>query len=236
MMRGKNRQDCLPPVPPSPNALSALIQDVSGRYAAASRYTQGYVRSKLRWDPATAAILELAAKQPFGHVVDLGCGRGQLALALLVSCGAQRVTGLDSDAPRLREARHAAKGLPARFDLTDLTVASIPEGNTILLVDVLYQLPLRAQFRLLESAAAAARQRLVIRTFDPHLGWRSRVGYAAEVVNRALRRDQGASIQPMPLPQLSARLAAQGFQVTVHPCWAGTPLPNVLVVAERTGA
>lgn len=220
----------------SPNALPALIQAVSSRYAAASRYTRGYVRSKLRRDPATAAILGLAAERPFGHVVDLGCGRGQLALALLLGLRARRVTGLDSDAPRLREARNAAKGLPARFDLADLTEAPVPECDTVLLVDVLYQLPPRAQLRLLERAATAARQRLVIRAFDPHLGWRSRVGFAMEVVNRALRRDSGASIRPMPLPQLSARLTALGFHVTVRPCWAGTPLPNVLVVAERIAA
>jgi hypothetical protein len=47
-----------------------------------------------------------------------------------------------------------------------------------------------------------------------------------------VRRD-GVEIRPMPLPRLERILAEAGFAVSVVPCWSGTPLPNVLLLAER---
>ena len=221
------------PRPPRGEA-EALIDAVAGRYGGASRFARGYVRSKLRRDPATAAILALAREAGgFGALTDLGCGRGQLALALLLAGQAGPVGGFDLDAAKLEEARGAARGLPARFARADLTRAPIPVSDTVMLVDVLYQMPEAAQRALLERVAAAARRRVVIRAFDPDCGWRARVGRAMEVANRALRGAREASIRPLPLPVLSAPLLAAGFAVRVAPCWAGTPLPNVLLVAER---
>ncbi|WP_426955902.1 methyltransferase domain-containing protein [Muricoccus radiodurans] len=217
----------------APPHLPSLIQSVAARYAGASRFTRGYVGSKLRRDPSTAAILDLArAAGGFGTVVDLGCGRGQLALALLLGALATRVTGLDYDAAKVAEAEAAATGLPALFAAADLTEAEVPEGDTILIVDVLYQLPEAAQRRLLAAVAGAARRRVLIRAFDPDRGWRSRLAFAMERAGRALRGDV-AAIRPLPLRDLAAPLEAAGFRTTVTPCWKGTPLPNVLLVAER---
>lgn len=229
------------PVPlPSfrPPALPRLIQAVAARYAGASRYTRHYVSSKLRRDPATEAILALALRPGgFGAVADLGCGRGQLALLLLLGGGAESVLGLDRNGPALAEAEAAAKGLPARFTPADLATAPLPDCDTLLLVDVLYQLPPPAQRALLARMAAAARRRIVIRAFDPDLGWRSRFGYAMEWLNRAGRGDlRRAAINPMTLPALRGLLEQAGFQVSVSPCWGGMPLPNVLLLAERGSA
>ncbi|MDJ0389529.1 class I SAM-dependent methyltransferase [Roseomonas sp. E05] len=222
-------------MPDRPAAPPALLTEVSRRYATASRYTRHYVRAKLRRDPATAAILGLAAGESFGHVADLGCGRGQLALALLLGGAAERITGLDGNAAHLAEARQAAAGLVAHFAVADLLAAPVPDCDTVLLVDVLYQLPAPAQLALLARAAAAARRRIVIRAFDPARGWRSHFGLAMEAANRALRgARRTASIHPLPLAALAAPLAAAGFRVAARPCWTGTPLPNVLMLAERT--
>ncbi|HEY8609853.1 MAG TPA: class I SAM-dependent methyltransferase [Roseomonas sp.] len=211
----------------------ALFTAVAARYAGASRFTRGYVGSKLRRDPSTAAILALARRAGgLGHVADLGCGRGQLALALLLSDAASRVTGLDYEAEKVVEARAAAAGLPADFAQADLTVAEVPPCDTALMVDVLYQLPEAAQAPLLDRIAAAARRRVVLRLFDPDRGWRSSFGMAMERAGRAIRRD-GAAVRPMPLGAVSSRLEVAGFRCMVAPCWAGTPLPNVLLVGER---
>ncbi|MCI0754013.1 methyltransferase domain-containing protein [Teichococcus vastitatis] len=212
---------------------AALLAAVDGRYAGASRFARGYVRGKLRRDPATAAILALAAGRPFGSLLDLGCGRGQLALALLLAGGASSVTGFDLDARKIAEAEAAAAGLPARFAAADLAATPLPQADTILMVDVLYQMPEPAQRRLLIRIAGAARQRVVIRAFDPGLGWRSRAGLAMEWLNRAARGAAGASIRPLPLADLAEPLENAGFRVEVRPCWGRTPLPNVLVLAER---
>jgi SAM-dependent methyltransferase len=225
----------MPEATAQPEDLPGLIAAVAGRYAGASRHTRFYVPSKLRRDPALGAILALARRLGgLGAVADLGCGRGQLGLALLLGGAAERVHGLDRHGAALREAAAAAAGLPARFEPADLAQGRLPDCDTALLVDVLYQLPEPAQRDLLHRMAAAARQRLLIRAFDPDAGWRSRVGHAMEWLNRALRGDaRRAAIRPMPLPALRALLEGQGLRVSVVPCWGGTPLPNVLLLAEK---
>jgi SAM-dependent methyltransferase len=220
-------------LPLSPPDLDALIPAVTRRYDGASRFTRNFVPSKLRRDPATAAILSYAARAGgLGHVVDLGCGRGQLGLALLLSGGASRVTGLDLDRRKVAEANAAARGLPATFVAADLSRAEVPAGDTALMADVLYQLPDGAQVPVLEGMARAARRRIVMRLFDPDRGWRSAFGMAMEHAGRALRRD-GAAVKPMPVDAVIARFEERGFRCTVAPCWAGTPFPNVLLLAER---
>ena len=220
-------------LPLSPPQLDALIDDVSRRYAGASRFTRHFVPSKLKRDPATAAILAHARRAGgLGHVLDLGCGRGQFSLALLLSAHASQATGLDLDAAKVEEAKEAARGLPARFIAADLARAELPPADTALMADVLYQLPDGAQIPVLDRMARAARRRIVMRLFDPDLGWRSRFGMAMERAGRALRRD-GAAVQPMPVPAIVARFEAAGFRCTVTPCWAGTPFPNVLLLGER---
>ncbi|RKK05782.1 methyltransferase domain-containing protein [Pseudoroseomonas wenyumeiae] len=221
-----------------PAALPRLIGAVAARYAGASRHTRHYVGTKLRRDPATEAILTLAVELGgFGTVADLGCGRGQLALLLLLAGGADSVLGMDRNGPALAEAQAAAEGLPARFTAADLATAPLPDCDTLLLVDVLYQLPLAAQRALLDRMVAAARRRIVIRAFDPDLGWRSRCGFVMEWLNRAGRGDlRRAAIEPMKLPALRAVLEQAGFRVSITPCWGGMPLPNVLLLAEKGSA
>lgn len=217
--------------PAAPDA--ALIRATADRYAASGRYTRHFIAGKLRRDPASAAIFARAAPG-LGHVLDLGCGHGQLGLALLLAGRATAVTGLDRAGPKIDDAARAAAGLPARFEAADIATAALPGCDTVLLVDVLYQMPPALQLDLLARVAACARRDVLIRTFDPDAGWRSRIGFAMEVVGRALRR-KGAqtAIAPLPLPALAAPLAAAGFSVTIQPCWSGTPLPNVLLIAER---
>jgi SAM-dependent methyltransferase len=156
-----------------------LCGQVERRYHACARFTRSYVRWKLRLDPVHRAVLRLAAREPFGRVVDLGCGRGQLGVALLEAGLAERLTGLDWDERLLAEAARAA-GPGARFLRADLRTAPVPEGDTLLLVDVLYQLPAEAQLGVLRRAADSARRRLVLRLFDPGRGWRSAAGRLAE--------------------------------------------------------
>ena len=211
---------------------ATLAREVAGLYAGASRFARGYVGGKLRTDPVSRAVLDRAADKPFGVVADLGCGRGQLGLALLMAGRAREVIGLDRDARKIAEAQAAAVRLPARFIAGDLTAPSIPECDTALLIDVLYQLPAEAQRPVLAAVAARARQRVLIRAFDPARGWRSAIGLAMERAGRLVRGD-GNAIDPLPMKELAAPFRAAGFAVAVTPCWEGTPLPNVLLVAER---
>ena len=65
-------------------------------------------------------ILALAAKEEFGDVVDIGCGRGQLGVALLEAGLAQSVAALDRHAGHVQQARRAATGLAFRAIVQDL--------------------------------------------------------------------------------------------------------------------
>jgi hypothetical protein len=153
-------------------------------------------------------------------------------VALLESGTATALTGLDWDEALLADAS-AAAGARAAFRRADLRTAVVPEGDTVLLVDVLHLMPRAAQLDLLRRAAAAARQRLIVRVFDPARGWRSAVGWLSEagIWLAGLYRRTGR--RPLPLAALTDVLDAAGFACVVQPCWGVTPLPNVLLVARR---
>jgi SAM-dependent methyltransferase len=220
-------------LPDNPQAqLPDLWARIEVRYRSCGRFARGYVRWKLRLDPILPVVLALARRERFGSVVDLGCGRGQLGVALLEAGLVERLTGLDWDERILAEARTAA-GPRGTFLQADLRTATVPEADTALLIDILYLMPAEAQLGLLRRAAAAARERLIVRVFDPDRGWRSMVGWLSEGgiwLAGLYRRSQ---VRPLPLATVRATLEDAGFTTTVEPCWGVMPLPNVLIVARR---
>lgn len=223
---------------PARDRATAAIERVAARYTVSSRFARGFVRGKLRGDPVVSAILALGAARPFGQVADLGCGRGQLGLLLLELGLAESVAGLDLDGRKIAHAAAAAGAseppAQARFTAADLAASAVPDCDTALLIDVLLLLPEAAQDALLMRAASATRERILIRAFDPDRGWRSRFGLAVERLRIALGADPaGGPVRPRPIAVLAAPLRAAGFAITVTPCWGATPLPNVLLVAER---
>jgi SAM-dependent methyltransferase len=212
--------------------IDATARRVTGLYAGSSRFVRGFVNGKLRRDPATRAILNEAMASPFGDLVDLGCGRGQLGLAILTAGLASSLIGLDRDAAKIADATSASVGLSAKFAVAELGQAPIPECDTAMLIDILVQMPVPAQQSLLSQVASAARRQILIRAFDPDCGWRAQFGFNMERIGRIIRQD-GAEIRPLPMAQIAGPLEAAGFSVSVRPCWAGTPLPNVLLIARR---
>lgn len=214
-------------------AFTDLRARVAARYHDCGRYTRGYVAWKMRLDPVHRAMLDQAAAEPFGRVLDLGCGRGQLGLALLEAGSATRLDGIDWDEGALKDARRAATGRDAAFARADLRTADLPACDTALVVDVLCQMPAAAQADLLRRAALAARSKVVARLFDPDRGWRSLVGWVAEGGLWASGAYRRASVRPTPVRELAGLLEEAGFACEVMPCWAGTPLPNVLLTARR---
>jgi hypothetical protein len=76
---------------------------------------------------------------------------------------------------------------------------------------------------------------VLVRAFDPDRGWRSALGFGMERIRRRLGGDRGLAgmVAPRAIATLAAPLAAAGYAISVEPCWAGTPLPNVLLVAQQ---
>ena len=214
----------------------ALIARVAARYAAEGRFARGFVAGKLRRDPAGPAILRAAGVEGFGEVVDLGCGRGQLAVALLLAGAASAVTGIETAPVQAAQAARAGAGLAFRVIRRDLAAEPVvPAADTVLIVDVLYQLPTAAQAALLVAAAAAARRRVLIRALDPEAGARAALTIGWERLSRRLSPHAGAVVNPRPSAEAVAILRAAGFAVTVAPCRNGTPFANVLITACRPG-
>ncbi len=225
--------------------LEAAIERTAARFARAStaRASAGYVASKLRRDPAVAAI---AGRAPLGDVIDIGCGRGQLAVLLLESGAASRVLGLDHDAEKVALATRAAEGLSATFRVGDARAGDARAGDaragdegeadTVLLVDVLHYMPPDDQDALLRLAASLVRPggRVLVREATTGMGLRTALTRAAEHVGVALRVNRGQVLAFRDVArELVPVLEGAGLRCAVEPCWAGTPLANVLLEARR---
>jgi SAM-dependent methyltransferase len=215
---------------------AATLERVARRYRDCGRFARGYVAGKLRRDPVHRAVLSLAANEAFGDVVDIGCGRGQLAVALLETRLARSVVGLDRNARHLEQARRAACGLAFSAIVQDLAGSQeLPEAATVLLIDVLYQIDSRPQLALLRAAARAASQRIVIRTLDPDRGVRSALTLWLEGLMRPLSPHAGDHVDVLPPARLAQTLVDAGFVVSSAPCWEGTPFASILIIGRRAG-
>ena len=212
----------------------AVFVRTAARYRAGDRFTWFYVGAKLRSDPVHADLLALGAAEPFGRVADVGCGRGQLAVALLVGGCASAVEGCDYAGAALHHARQAAAGLNFTAREQDLaTDQTVPPCDTVLLIDVLYLLGRPVALALLAASAASARSRVLVRTHDPALGWRGRLTTTLERWWRPFLPNTGRRVDPVSPALVAATLEEAGFTVSAAPCWRGTPFSNVLVVARR---
>jgi len=214
---------------------TADIDRTAERFSRAveRRSTYHYVVSKLRRDPATRAIAELG---PLGDVLDLGCGRGHLALYLLESGVAKSVRAYDWDEKKIALARRASEGLDASFHAIDVRKAEAEPADTVLLVDVLHYLDVATQDTLLARAADLVRPggRLVVRDATAGSGWRSFLTLFVEWVSLLIRFNLGEKIALRDMTRdVVPVLEKKGLRCTVSPCWRGTPFANVLVVGHK---
>jgi SAM-dependent methyltransferase len=218
----------------SVDRFAPVFTRVIRRYRASGRCTYGYLHGKLMHDPVHREVLALAAEENFGDVLDIGCGRGQLGIALLEAGLASSVIAIDRRTRHLSQARHAADGLAYRAVEQDLALLhDAPQATTVLLIDVLYQLADDAQHAVLRTACDAARARVIIRTLDPDRGVRSLLTLGLERLMRPVSPNSGARVNPWKVERLRVLLTEFGFASCVMPCWRGTPFANVLIIARR---
>jgi SAM-dependent methyltransferase len=220
-----------------PGHTAEALQRTALRYRASGRFAYGYVAGKLRYDPVCAALLSLGAEKSLGAVLDIGCGRGQFGIVLLEAGAAREVSGVDWNRAHLWQARKAAGGLPFHAEACDLSqYRRFPLSDTVLLIDVCYQLDTGAQMELLRAVARAARSLILIRTADPSLGLRSALTRSMELVGRGFWPHAGTIVNARPVAEITKTLSESGFATTNLPCRKGTPFANVLLIARRVGS
>lgn len=213
--------------------LAAVFRRTAWRYRKCGRFAHSYVAAKLRRDPVNREILALAAREALGDVVDIGCGRGQLGIALLEAGLARSVVGLDCHTGHAQQARRAAAGLAFSAVEQDLAACQeVPSATTVLLIDVLYQLEPPVQMALLHAAVLASRQRIIIRTLDPDLGIRSNLTVWLERLSRRVSPHSGRHVAACPVACIVQAMNEAGLITSVAPCWQGTPFANVLIIGR----
>ncbi len=227
----------------------SAVEHIASRYAspaspiARERTRFHYLRTKLLADPAARLVADIAGETAggFGAVLDIGTGRGQVALVLLELGLASSVHGIDWDAAKIADARRAIPAETARprptanFTVGDLREAAFEPADTVLLIDVLHYFAQNEQDTILDHAAAALRPRgrILVRDADPRRGWRSLVTWIEEKVFTLLRFNRGERVRFRSAGEIAARLEATGLRCTVRSAWGRTPFSNVLVIGER---
>jgi uncharacterized protein (DUF2062 family)/SAM-dependent methyltransferase len=219
---------------PEPDSFEAIVDRVADRYARGSKFTRGYVRSKMSSDPIVRTLFDRSKENGFGEVADVGCGRGQLSVMLLEAKAATKIAGFDWDEAKIEEAKRAAASLHgSAFFKGDLRSHEIAACDTSLLLDVLHYLTADEQDALLDRVAVATRKTIFVRELDPDRGWRSSVTRFQERVTTRIGVNRGARVLLRPISAIAGVLERNGFDVEVAPCWAGTPFSNVLITATR---
>ncbi len=217
----------------------AESHDRAPRIAArfAGRWRQGYVRGKLRSDPAFATIATLLTEAGAARpVLDLGCGMGLLG-QWLRECGHRGAyLGIDNDARKLRAGRVAAATLHPALDLRAGDLQALPEfSGHVVLLDALHYLARAPQQALLAACAQrlGAGDLLLIRSVLRDASWRYRITQAEELLAAASGWMRTAARHIPEGDALSENLGALGLRVTRQPLWGRTPFNSWLIVARR---
>ncbi len=218
-----------------------LEADAGVNAYAATRAHFHYVRIKLATDPVAQLVASSAGEREgaLGEVLDLGAGRGQLAIALVELRRAKRVVGVDWDGAKVEAGRRAiAAGPTLPIELVERDVRLFETDatfDTVLLIDVLHYLALDEQDALLERAARAVASggRIVVREADTERGLRSVLTRLEERVFTALGVNRGERVELRSARSIADRLSSHGLSARVLPAWGRTPFSNVAIVAER---
>lgn len=209
-------------------------RSLSNRIAAlyGTRSLQGYARWKIRFDPIYGGVLE-PLRDVQTPLIDLGCGIGLLAFYLREHGHGAPIIGIDFDERKIAVARHAA----TRYRGIDFVVADardpLPEGHSVVLLDLLLYFDPASQRRILANAAAAVPPGgvVVMRQGLRDGSWRHRVQKLVDAIGRGIGWMKAEDLQYPTLDEITAHF--DGFEREVRPLWGRTPYNNYLLVFRR---
>jgi 2-polyprenyl-3-methyl-5-hydroxy-6-metoxy-1,4-benzoquinol methylase len=199
------------------------------------RGLQGYVRWKVRTDPAYEAVL--AELRDRGEpLVDIGCGIGLLAFYLRENGFTAPIVGIDFDERKINAARVAAQRYRDVEFMTGDARGPLPDHHNVTLLDVLQYFDDDSQLQILRKAARAVPPGgvVVIRQGIRDRSWRHRLTRVVDAFARVLRWVQ---MEQLNFPSRANVVAAfEGFEHEIRPLWGRTPYNNYLFVFRKASS
>ena len=209
-----------------------VIERIARHYPG--RWTQGYVRGKIRSDPAYKVVFEHVIDSDM-PLLDIGCGKGFLSFYLRERGYGQPIIGLDSDEMKIREARIVAtyyKDL--EFRVEDAGNRFEFEGNVVVL-DVLQYLDPEQQRSLLNRLAdhIAPGGKCLIRATPNDGSHRYTMTKWMDHVMHLIRWMKSPAQHYLTIEEITGPFIAAGLHCDVRPLWGSTPFNSHLFVVER---
>ncbi|HVE70718.1 MAG TPA: class I SAM-dependent methyltransferase [Thermoanaerobaculia bacterium] len=207
---------------------------LSNRLAALydRRALQGYVRWKVRTDPAYSAALDALQGRDL-PLVDLGCGVGLLAFYLREHGYKAPVIGVDFDERKIGLAREAAR----RYREVDFIVGDardpIPDGHNVVILDILHYFDSASQQQILRNAASAVPPggAVIIRQPLRDDSWRYRLTATVDSLARTFHWMRAEALNYPTREELTAPFT--GFAQNVRPLWGRMPYNTYFAVFTR---
>lgn len=206
-----------------------LAERVARRFAA--RWVQGYVRWKVRSDPAYGGALQALTGRS-APLVDIGCGMGLLAFYLREGGVTAPIIGIDFDERKIEQARVAARAYTEIDFIVGDARDPLPEGHDVVMLDVLQYLDAPSQQQILRNIAAVLEPGsvVVMRQGLRDGSWRHRVTRIVDAIGR-IGWNRGEALTFPTRDEILAPFA--GCEFDVRPLWGRTPFNNYFFVIRR---
>ena len=192
---------------------------------------RGYAASKLRSDPAYAAVVESLHGRT-APLVDIGCGIGLLPFFLREHGYAAPIIGIDFDAAKIAQARLAARAYTEIDFVAGDARDPLPDGHDVVMLDVLQYFDRASQQRVLQSIATSMHPGnvFVMRQGLRDGSWRHRVTTFVDAIGRVVWNRS----ETLDFPSREELLAPfTGFEIETWPLWGRTPFNNHYFVIRR---
>jgi SAM-dependent methyltransferase len=229
--------------------IAHLVDAAAERYLTIGLSTWEFAHAKLEMDQVYLDVLRDGVLPDAGVLYDLGCGQG-LMLSLLGAArdrypsgewpagwpappSALELRGIELRPRVARRTRELLQDL-ATIEALDLSKASLPRCEAVLLVDVLHLMAADAQDRLLEHVARALTPGgvLVLREADASGGWRFRMVRLGNRLTALVHGRFGSHFSFRTAGAWTAKLKSLGFEVARLTPNRGGPFANFVVYAR----
>lgn len=214
--------------------LSGRWPDIAGR-AALRRYRGLAAKAHvwIRWLSAPFPAVEKHLPTT-GSIAEIGCGHGLFSLYAALRGPHRTVYGCDIDTAKIACARAAGAPLAPRLNFPD----SLPDQDfdAIAILDVLYLLDRKAEYRLLDDAYAQLRPGgvLLVKEMSGRPRWKAQWNRMQETTSvRILGITEGATLEFLPAEELADYLSGLGAAVELVRLDRGRVHPHTLIVARK---